>query len=62
MPRVESMDILQKFKTSHKNLLNQITNIRNTENILYNSEMIQKQYNWEIEEKKLLTIYRQLIY
>tara|TARA_B100001540_G_scaffold97507_1_gene87763 strand:+ start:3205 stop:4305 length:1101 start_codon:yes stop_codon:yes gene_type:complete len=31
------------------------------ENILYNSEMIQKQYNWEIEEKKLLTIYRQLI-
>ena len=37
MPRIESMDILQQFKTSHKNLLHQITNIRNTENILYNS-------------------------
>jgi len=37
LPRIESMDILQQFKTSHKNLLNQITNIRNTENILYNS-------------------------
>ena len=31
------------------------------EHILYNSEMIKKQYNWEIEEEKLLNIYRQLI-
>jgi hypothetical protein len=37
LPRIESMNVLQQFKTKHKNLLNQITNIRNTENILYNN-------------------------
>ena len=37
IPRIETMDVIQQFKTSHKNLLNQITNIRNTENILYNN-------------------------
>ena len=37
MPRVESMDILQQFKTNHKNILNQITNIRNIEDTLYNN-------------------------
>ena len=37
LPPTESMDIMQQFKTSHKNILNQITNIRNTENALYNN-------------------------
>ena len=31
------------------------------EHILYNRKMIKKQYNWEMEEEKLLNIYRQLI-
>jgi len=37
LPQTESMDIMQQFKTSHKNILNQITNIRNTESALYNN-------------------------
>lgn len=37
LPRVESMDILDKFKTNHKNILNQITNIHNIEDTLYNN-------------------------
>ena len=37
LPRVEPMDILQQFKTNHKNVLNQITNIRNIEETLYNN-------------------------
>lgn len=37
LPNIESMSILQQFKTSHKNLLNKITNIRNIEYKLYNS-------------------------
>ena len=37
LPRIESMDIIQQFKTDHKNILNQITNIRNIEDTLYNN-------------------------
>ena len=36
-PKIENMSILQNFKTSHKNILNKITNIRNAENILYDN-------------------------
>ena len=45
IPRIESMNILQQFKTSHKNLLNQIINIRNMKicyMIIYIKPLIKK--------------------